>query len=216
MNKEIYRFLGGSGTFKGTTINSLMKGARVGYCWPVFSPIKPWKKLTEGKLKGYIRQGNNMDLAALSLVTLEQNLWQLDHDIYLKTLFIERSVLDNLFYWCKAEEKDWVKDDDVKNLIRDIRKEELELATKYGWKEKKCIILSMEDPEFIENTILKESTRREWFPTVGDYLHFQKEYIEFIKKYIGETELYLRRIENAPIYLEKIEKGEVIPTERIN
>ena len=218
MNKEIYRFLGGSGTFKGTTINSLMRGARVGYCWPVFSPIKPWKRLGNGVLMGKLRIGDNIDLAGLSLITLEQNLWQVEHDPEMKTLFIERSVLDNLFYWVKEKEIDWTKDTANRNFIKDVRKEELKIIEKYGWVEKRGIILEMLDENFINNTILSEPTRREWFPGgAQDYLLFQREYINFLREFWGiGSELKLRKIISAPEYLEKIKKGEPIPSERIN
>lgn len=217
-NKEIYRFLGCSGTFKGTTINALMRGGRVGYCWPVFSPIKPWKRLGNGVLMGKLRIGDNIDLAGLSLVTLEQNLWQTEHDPDMKTLFIERSVLDNLFYWVKGEGISWATDTVKRKFIKDTREEELQIASRYGWGERKGIILEMLDEDFITNTILSEPTRREWFPGgAQDYLSFQREYINFLREFWGSgSELKLRKIPNAPEYLEKIKKGEIIPSERIN
>lgn len=217
MSKEIYRFLGCSGTFKGTTINSLMRGGRVGYCWPVFSPIKPWKRLGNGVLMGKLRLGDNLDLAGLSLVTLEQNLWQTSHDPEMRTLFIERSVLDNLFYWVKDKEIDWHNDTRERNFIRNVRKEELQIASRYEWKETKGIILEMLDEKFIEETILKELTRREWFPGgAQEYLLFQREYIDFLREFWGgSSELKLRKITSATEYLEKIKRGEPIPSERI-
>lgn len=219
IQRKIYRFLGGSGTFKGTTIVNLMKGARLGYCLPVFSAIKPWKRHSTGALKDYIRVGNNMDLAGLGICILEQGMWQMTLDPDLQTMFVERSILDNLFYWCKENNKNWREDPEVIKEIEKLRKEEIITEMKYNFKEEKNTILSMEDEEFIENEILKEPTRREWFPTVKDYLDFQLEYIEFIKKFInlGNT-LYLRRISNAPMYLETINSnkvGEVWPSEKI-
>lgn len=217
-SKSIYRFLGCSGTFKGTTINSLLRGARVGYCWPIFSPIKPWKRLGNGILMGKLRLGDNMDLAGLSLITLEQNLWQVSHDDCMNTLFIERSVLDNLFYWVKDKGIDWRNDTRERNFIRDVRDEELRLTKNYEWKEVRGIILEMLDEDFITQTILSEPTRREWFPEgVKDYLIFQSEYIDFLREFWGTgSELCVRKISNAQEYLEKIKKGEIIPSERIN
>ena len=219
MEKKIFRFLGCSGTFKGTTICGLMRGARLGYCIPVFSPIKPWKRHfgKGGVLEGVLGEGHdNLDLAGLSLVTLEQALWQTRLDPDLNTIFVERSVLDNLFYWCKSTDRFCAKDKETRYFIKKVREEELEIMKKYDVSEFKNTILYMEDTEFIEKEILKEPTRREWFPTVGDYLHFENEYLEFMKKYLGTKMLWIRRIGNAVEYLEKIKRGEMMLSEKLD
>lgn len=219
MEKKIFRFLGCSGTFKGTTIVNLMRGARLGYCVPVFSPIKPWKRVfgNGGVLEGKLGEGHdNLDLAGLSLVTLEQALWQTELDQDLHTIFVERSVLDNLFYWCKATGMDWAHNKEAKEFIKKVRQEEIDLASKYEVREEKNTVLFLEDPEFVENVILKEPTRREWFPTKGDYFQFANEYLEFIKKYMGTKTLWIRRIKNAPEYLEKIKRGDMMMSEKLD
>lgn len=198
--KRLYRYHGMSGTFKGATIKSLLQGNKLGYTLAVWSMIKPWKKLEDSAFQGLIRKGNNMDLAAMYLCTLENTLRQAAVDPDIEIILSERGVLDNLFYWSKLESVN-LPADYIQSVILRVREEEKQLEERFGFTEMRNTVLVMEDEEFIENHILSEPTRRAWFPDVKTYLSKQEEYLKFIFRYGGDK-IYERRILNARDYIE--------------
>ena len=184
------------GTFKETTIKTLLKDPRRGYTLPVWSMNKPWKNLEKGVLNGLIRD-SNIDLAALSLCNLENVLRIADNDPDIEFLLCERGVLDNMFY-------QEIKYENLsKDQIKQIRQAELDIESEHGFKEIRNTVLVMEDEDFIENCILLEPSRRKWFPDVESYLREQEKYVKFIFSYLN-GEMVERRICSAAEYLKSI------------
>lgn len=201
--KHIFRFYGMSGTFKGTSIKAYLKG-REDMALPIFSLPKPWKKLEKGVLRGHIQEGNNMNLAALTLCTLQHTLWvneALENGNCFDLLLAERGVLDNMWYWTRKEGSK-LSAQEQESVVSQVRREELRIEEELGWEEWRNLVLIMEDEDFIDSHILSEPTRRQWFPDVQSYLEAQRDYINFLRKHIPD--LRERRIENAAEYLRKL------------
>lgn len=159
-------YYGLSGTFKGTTINSILKsneGIQVCY-----SDIKKWKRL-DSDLFGGATVGNNYNYSNHHFCKLEHILSNLHHN----DLLIERGVSDFCFY------QSLVDGEDPEMIKKIVRYEEKLLSGSDVEK----ILLIQEDEKFIGKTILSEPTRSQWFPDVESYRREQNKYIKFTKEY---------------------------------
>lgn len=183
-------FYGLSGTFKGTTIKSLIdNNPDTAVVW---SMIKSWKKLETGIYSGMIER-NDLNYALLHLCILEHTLKTTDKS----NLLIERGVSDMSYYRKKMYEN--IDPSASDEWIQKSVEEELELCQGPVYK----ILLIQNDREFIDKVILSEPTRREVFPNgLDDYLRNQENYIKFTEKYNSIDEVIT--INNAKSYLESL------------
>ena len=180
-------FYGLSGTFKGTTIETLQnKDTAV-----VWSMIKSWKRLETGIYSGQITY-NDLNYAIQHLTLLEYVLKTTDK----KDVLVERGISDMLFYRMKAYEALGETIDD--SWIRKSVEEELRLCGNHMVQK---ILLVQNDRDFISNVILSEPTRAEKFPNgLSDYLKSQDDYIKHTEKYNSISEVIT--INDAKSYLE--------------
>ena len=181
-------FYGLSGTFKGTTINSLITPDTA----VVWSMIKPWKRLETGIYSGMIER-NDLNYALLHLCILEHTLKTTDK----KNILVERGVSDMSYYRMRMYEN--IDPNASDNWIQKAVEEELRICQDPVHK----ILLVQNDKDFIENVILSEPTRREVFPNgLDDYLMNQESYIKFTERYNSIDEVIT--INNAKSYLESL------------
>lgn len=180
-------YYGLSGTFKGTTIETLQnKDTAV-----VWSMIKSWKRLETGIYSGQIIY-NDLNYAIQHLTLLEYVLKTTDK----KDILVERGISDMLFYRMKAYEVLGETIDD--SWIRKSVEEELRLCGDHMVQK---ILLVQNDKDFIRDVILSEPTRSEKFPNgLSDYLKSQDDYIKHTEKYNSISEVIT--INDAKSYIE--------------
>lgn len=182
-------FYGLSGTFKGTTINSLLN-SNTSVVW---SMIKSWKRLETGIYNGMINY-NDLNYAIQHLTLLEYVLKTTDK----KDILVERGVTDMSFYRMLMYEKLGETIDDSW-ICRSVE-EELKIC---GDQPIHKILLIQNDKDFINNVILSEPTRREKFDGgLEEYLRNQELYVEFTEKYNNISEVIT--INDAKSYIESL------------
>ena len=183
-------YYGLSGTFKGTTIKSILSNNQdIAVVW---SMIKTWKRLETGIYSGLIER-NDLNYALLHLCNLEHTLKTTDK----KDILVERGVSDMSFYRLSAYRNMSESIDD--SWIRKSVEEELRQCIDHKIYK---ILLVQNDREFIENVVLSEKTRREVFPNLDTYLKCQDQYVKFCEKYNDIDEII--KINNAKSYLESL------------
>ena len=183
-------FYGLSGTFKGTTIKSILSNNQdIAVVW---SMIKTWKRLETGIYSGLIER-NDLNYALLHLCNLEHTLKTTDK----KNILVERGVSDMSFYRMSAYRN--IDPDASDKWIREAVEEELRICQGQAVHK---ILLVQNDREFIENVVLSEKTRREVFPDLDTYLKCQDQYVKFCEKYNDISEVIT--INNAKSYLESL------------
>ena len=184
-------FYGLSGTFKGTTIKSILNdNQNIAVVW---SMIKTWKRLETGIYSGLIER-NDLNYALLHLCNLEHILKTTDKE----NILVERGVSDMSYYrMCAYNSMDLNVSD---KWICEAIGEELRICQGQAVHK---ILLVQNDREFIENVVLSEKTRREVFPNgLTDYLKNQEAYITFTEQYNKIDEVIT--INNARSYLESL------------
>ena len=184
-------FYGLSGTFKGTTIKSILNNNQdIAVVW---SMIKTWKRLETGIYSGLIER-NDLNYALLHLCNLEHTLKTTDK----KDILVERGVSDMSYYRLQAYRN--IDPGASDKWIREAIEEELRICQGQAVHK---ILLVQNDREFIENVVISEKTRREVFPNgLTDYLNNQEAYITFTEQYNKIDEVIT--INNARSYLESL------------
>lgn len=186
-------YYGLSGTFKGTTIKSILSNNNNQDISVVWSMIKTWKRLETGIYSGLIER-NDLNYALLHLCNLEHTLKTTDK----KDILVERGVSDMSYYRLQAYRN--IDPDASDKWIREAIEEELKICQGQAIHK---ILLVQNDREFIENTVLSEKTRCEVFPNgLDDYLKSQELYVKFTEQYNKIDEVIT--INNARSYLESL------------
>ena len=182
-------FYGISGTFKTTTVNSLLNREK---CGVVRSKIKTWKNLESGIFSGLINY-NDLNYALLHLCILEHEVDELKNEN--EKILVERGITD-MFYFSLRNTKMNIKDDIIYSAVNkecDICKGEINK-----------ILLVQKDLKFIEDVVLKDPIRAKIFPEgLNQYLENQENYIEFTEKYNNITQII--EINDAKKYLAELE-----------
>lgn len=183
MPRSITFYYGMSGTFKATTINTLInKGI---YEKPIWSDIKPWKSL-ESLL------GVNQDDRVYAML----HLYNLKREVNTakNSIVVERGVTDMLYYYYKNNPQLDIN----LSMVKDVLLKEKEICKDF---EIKKVILVQRDEDFIENVILKEPTRSKEFRDLKSYLEGQDMYLKFTTEYNDIDEII--DIFDAKEYIEK-------------
>ena len=192
MSRSVKFYYGLSGTFKGTTIKSLLKpGDDV--LWSGIKRWKSWEKLLDGRL-----ESNNLNLALLHLSRLSDKEFNLALDD--RDLYVERGVSDMLFYWLQNSS---ALNSEI--IIPGLIEEELKISKTVsgGQEEPEKILLVQRDYDFIEHVVFSEPTRRNCFPGgIRDYIDAQDRYVKFTKTYNKISNVIY--IDNAKEYLSSI------------
>lgn len=184
-------FYGISGTFKTTTVNSILNSGQD--CVAIKSMIKTWKDLEQGIFNGLIDY-NDLNYALLHLCILK-------HEIDKKAaenILVERGVSDMFYFMLRNNPSLKIENE----VIQDAVRKEEELCKDLGVKK---ILLVQKDIEFIENYVLKDPIRQATFPGgLDQYLRNQEDYVDFTKKFNNSA--LVIEIENAQKYLDKLGK----------
>jgi hypothetical protein len=184
-------FYGMSGTFKTTTVNSILNSGQD--CVAVKSMIKTWKDLEQGIFNGLIDY-NDLNYALLHLCILK-------HEIDKKAaenILVERGVSDMFYFMLRNNPGLDIKNEVIQNAVR---KEE-ELCKDLGVKK---LLLVQKDIEFIENDVLKDPIRQATFPGgLDQYLKNQKDYVDFTKMF--NSSVLVIEIKDAYKYLSELGK----------
>lgn len=175
--RRVKIFYGLSGTLKSTTIKATWKypyynGSfdQIVFLW---SQIKTWKEM-RNKLFPWLANPRETNLN-YALLHLTQLIEKYKKSIIGDVFVIERGVSDMLYYESRVDSKN------INDLVcRETVDEELNIL---GDGEVEKILLMMKDSEFIQEKVLTEPTRGEWFKTPEEYLGEQEKYIEFTKKF---------------------------------
>lgn len=170
---KIKIYYGLSGTFKGTTIQSVLGDWKKndGSIKSCSSDIKKWKALDK-RLFGNSTSGNNLIFANHHLCKLDSILSTSFSKSW--TLLVERGISDFCYY----------DSGEVRQEYRDMVEYEKELLYQGHPEFVKIekILLIQGDEKFIGETILSEPTRSHWFPDTETYLREQDKYIKFTKE----------------------------------
>ena len=182
-------FYGMSGTFKGTTINSILNSGQDYVA--VKSMIKPWKDLEQGIFNGLIDY-NDLNYALLHLCILK-------HEIDKKAaenILVERGVSDMFYFMLRNNPELNIESEVIQNAV--IKEEEL--CKDLGIKK---ILLVQKDLEFIENNVLNDLFRKATFPGgLNQYLKNQEDYVEFTKMFNSSVSVI--EIKDAYKYLDEL------------
>ena len=174
MFRFITMYYGCSGTFKATTIESILTRCP-GLYNVMWSDIKPWKRWEN--ILG--TQQDDRNYAILHLCNLRnaiKNNWPPG----VNNLLVERGVSDMLYYYYKnnreiGENSKWIKD---------VVHEEDILCEQNSYYTPRRILLVQKDFDFVRDVILREPTRAKEFPGgVQEYMEHQDAYVEFTQKY---------------------------------
>lgn len=174
MFRFITMYYGCSGTFKATTIESVLTKCP-GLYNVMWSDIKPWKHWEN--ILG--TQQDDRNYAILHLCNLK-NAIRSNWPPGVNNLLVERGVSDMLYYYYKnnreiGENSKWIKD---------VVHEEDILCEQNSYYTPRRILLVQKDFDFVRDVILREPTRaKEFQGGVQEYMEHQDAYVEFTQKY---------------------------------
>lgn len=175
MLRYITMYYGCSGTFKATTIESILEKNK-GLYNVMWSDIKPWKHW-EGILE---TPQDDRNYAILHLCNLKNAIYNDHWPPGVNNLLVERGVTDMLYYYYKnnkeiSENPEWIK--------RIVNEEDI-ICEQNSYYTPRKVLLIQKDIDFIRDVVLKEPTRAKEFPGgVNDFLECQNAYVNFTQKY---------------------------------
>lgn len=184
-------YYGMSGTFKATTIKSIINKTyeNVDVIW---SDIKPWKRLENTIFKNKVSR-NDLNYAMLHLCKVRDYFLDNKRDI-----LIERGVSDMLFYYLNNNGLSLTEE--LTGWINSVVEEESDIIEKSTGNKPEKILLIQKDRDFVRDVILKEKTRSDEFKDLDDYFIAQERYIEFTSRFNNISETIV--INNAKNYIE--------------